>query len=102
MLTSKDIQRLEHATQMQIVHWTELGIIVPCQDAHGRGRRRLYDENSAVDAQLASEMRAWGLECHAIKRILSKYRTGKLDDSIDCELAKLAVQSLYRKIGAVR
>ena len=54
--TSKDLQQRSGATHMQISRWTELGIILPEEDAKGRGRVRRFNQQNLIEAMICKQL----------------------------------------------
>ena len=72
--SSKDIQKKANITKMQALHWTQLGIIVPLHDAHGRGGRREYSHQNLVEAILCRELNDFGIPTNVMGIVLQSLR----------------------------
>lgn len=71
---SGEIQSLAKITKMQLIHWTQTGVIIPYKDAKGRGARRRYDCQNLIEALICRELNRLRMETHIMKEILTWLR----------------------------
>lgn len=67
--SSSEIQRIAKITKMQAIHWTQTGIIVPLQDAQGRGSRRVYSWENLIEMMICRELNKYGVEKWVMEQI---------------------------------
>ena len=71
---SGEVQKRAKVTKMQLIHWTQLGAILPLKDARGRGGRRIYSFQNIVEAMICRELNSFTIETHIMVRILDYLR----------------------------
>ena len=68
--SSSEIQRIAKITKMQAIHWTQTGIIVPLQDAQGRGSRRVYSWENLIEMMICRELNRYNVERSIMREIV--------------------------------
>lgn len=72
--TSKDIQQLAKVSHMQISRWAEIGIIIPLEDAKGRGAVRKFSQQNLIEAMICKTLNDFSLSTSTMYGVLSHLR----------------------------
>ncbi|MBW1668867.1 MAG: MerR family transcriptional regulator [Deltaproteobacteria bacterium] len=75
LYSSKEIQAKSGVGKIQLLHWTQKGVIVPLKDAKGRGGRRIYSHQNLIEAGICRELSRYRIETSTMKEILDWLRT---------------------------
>ena len=51
LYSSKEVQKKADISKIQLIHWSQSGVIIPADDARGRGSRRKYSFQNLVAKQ---------------------------------------------------
>ena len=76
---SSEIQELAKVSKDQLINWIRAGIIVPDEDAIGRGTRRTFSYRNLVEAILCREFTRYKMETSRIKAVLEIMSEVKID-----------------------
>lgn len=71
---STEVQRLVKISKMQAIHWTQVGAVIPLEDARGRGSRRVYSWQNLVEMMICRELNRLTIETHVMVIILQWLR----------------------------
>lgn len=74
---SRDIQEFG-ISKIQLVHWVQVGAIIPLKDARGRGGRRVYSYQNLVEALICRELAKYSIETHVMRSLLEVLREDKI------------------------
>jgi len=67
---STELQRLAKVSKMQAIHWTQVGAVIPYQDAKGRGSRRVYSWQNLIEMMICRELNRFTIETHVMVIVL--------------------------------
>jgi ribosomal protein S26 len=76
---SKDIQAKADISKIQLIHWTQLGAIIPFDDAQGRGKVRVYNHQNLIEAMICRELTEASIGVRFIKDWLQWLRSEKFN-----------------------
>lgn len=72
--SSKEVQKKADISKIQLIHWSQSGVIIPADDARGRGNRRKYSFQNLVEASICKELNSFRVESNSIKALLENLR----------------------------
>jgi hypothetical protein len=59
--TAKEIQELAKVTKRQLIHWVEVGAIIPLEDDRRRGGKRRFNQQNLIEALICRELNDYRL-----------------------------------------
>ena len=74
LYSSKEVQKKADVSKIQLIHWSQSGVIIPADDARGRGNRRKYSFQNLVEASICKELNSFRVESNSIKALLENLR----------------------------
>lgn len=74
MYESKDIQALAGVSKIQLIHWTQIGAIIPYKDERGRGKRRTYSQQNLIETMICRELNKLCVETRVMRELLDWLR----------------------------
>ncbi len=83
----KDILRVfPDLSARSLVSYCEKGLIIPFQDAEGRGKVRIYDFGNVIEAGIIRELVKWGLTYREIRLVSAEWKQRMRDFDFQCVL----------------
>ena len=73
-MKSKQIQEAAGVSRLQVVRWVDAGVLIPLEDAKGRGGRREFSQRNIREAALAGALHKRGIGLGTIKEIMGFLR----------------------------
>ena len=83
-------------SKMQIIHWSQIGAVVPFKDAKGRGARRVYSWQNLLEILICRELNKLTVEAHVMAIVLHWLRNSYDPDTL-ITLPKKAKPQASRK-----
>lgn len=71
---STEVQKLAKISKMQAIHWTQVGAVIPLEDAKGRGSRRVYSWQNLIEMMICRELNRLTIETHVMVLVLHMLR----------------------------
>lgn len=73
-MKSKQLQEAAGVSRLQVVRWVEAGVLIPLEDATGRGGRREFSQQNAREAALAGALHRRGIGLRTIREVVEFLR----------------------------
>jgi DNA-binding transcriptional MerR regulator len=73
--SSKEIQELAGVSKIQLIHWIDIGAIVPWKEDRRRGGKRLFNQQNLIEVLICRELNNFRLPGYLFKVVLDDLRT---------------------------